>query len=139
MILFVVIGISVMVSPPSTGSRPGVAGGITVLVVAIALFGVVFVRLRTAFTVELRGDTLIYRTLTQNTEFDRSDVASIGISERNLGIPKILMPHLELRDGRTVWLQDMGQGKLITPDSTMQRDLVNAVTSWISGSNQQDQ
>jgi hypothetical protein len=55
----------------------------------------------------------------------------IGLKDRNRGMAKLSQPFLEMRDGRTVWLADMGQGKLIAPASTMQADLVSAVGNWI--------
>jgi hypothetical protein len=63
--------------------------------------------------------------------YARSDINRIGLEDRYRGAAKISQPFLEMKNGRRVWLADMGQGKLIAPNSTMQADLVHFVTQWI--------
>jgi hypothetical protein len=131
LLLFLVLGISVASDPPSSG-HAGEFGGLVVVFVVVLLLLAVLVRLRTACTVEIRGETLVYRTLLRSIRFNRSDIAGIALSERNRGASKTLQPYLTMKDGRTVWLADMGQGKIIAPTSSMQKDLMEAVTLWIS-------
>jgi len=129
LVLFVVLAISTVVTPPSTGSEEW--GGLTVCIVGTLCMAAGLLRLRAAFTVEIAPETLTYRTLLTTVRFRRSEVMGIGLKDRNRGMAKLSQPFLEMRDGRTVWLADMGQGKLIAPASTMQADLVSAVGNWI--------
>jgi len=130
LLLFVDLGISIILAPPSTGSS-GKWGGVAVSVVGVLAMGALLLRMRTAFTVELAPETPMYRTLLRNVEFNRSEVVGIGLKDRDRGMAKISQPYLDMRDGQKVWLADMGQGKLITPASIMQADLVRAVDHWI--------
>jgi hypothetical protein len=124
------VAVSIVVSPPSTGKSHGYAA-VAVCAVGVLALVALLVRMRQAFTVEIHGDILTYRSLLRTVRYKRSEVARIGLQERHRGLPKIMQPYLELTDGRTVWLADMGQGVLIAPNSAMQADLVAAVTRWI--------
>src|SRR5664279_5706364 len=89
--LFVVLGISIILAPPSTGSS-GKWGGVAVSVVRVLAMGALLFRMRTAFTVELAPETLMYRTLLRNVEFNRSEVVGIGLKDRDRGMAKISQP-----------------------------------------------
>jgi hypothetical protein len=130
LVLFVVLGISVVVAPPSTGVSSE-WGGLGVCIVGVLALSALIVRLRTAFTVDLGPETLTYRTLLRTVRIQRSDVAGIGLKDRNKGTARLSQPYLDMRDGRTIWLADLGQGKVIHPASTMQGDLLSAVTDWL--------
>ena len=131
LVLFLVLGISLASDPPSSG-HTGEIGGLIVVFVAILLLLGVLASLRKAFTVQIQGETLVYRTLFRTIQFDRSEVSGIALSERNRGASRILQPYLTMKDGRTVWLADMGQGKIIAPASAMQKNLMDEVTHWIA-------
>jgi hypothetical protein len=131
LVLFVVLAISTVVAPPSIGSEEWGGSERCALCGALCV-AAGLLRLRTAFTVEIAPETLTYRTLLTTVRFRRSEVTGIGLKDRYRGMAKLSQPFLEMRDGRTVWLADMGQGKLIAPASTMQADLVSAVETWIS-------
>ena len=100
-------------------------------IVGVLALSALIVRLRTAFTVDLGPETLTYRTLLRTVRIQRSDVAGIGLKDRNKGTARLSQPYLDMRDGRTIWLADLGQGKVIHPASTMQGDLLSAVTDWL--------
>jgi len=126
LVLFVVLGVSVVVAPPSTGST-GEWGGLAVCTVGVLAVGALLVRMRTACTVELSDAALTYRTLLRTLRFDRTDVVGIGLRFRTKGTARLTEPFLDMRDGRTVRLADMAQGRLVAPASTMQAELVGAV------------
>ena len=129
LLLFIVMGVAVVASPPSTSSEEW--GGLATAIVSVVIMAAFLLRLRVAFTVEVASEALTYRTLLQTMTFRRSDVMGIGLQDRHRGLPILSQPYLKLRDGRTIWLADMGQGKLIAPESTMQADLVRVVEEWI--------
>jgi hypothetical protein len=131
LILFIVLAVSIAETPSSSRGHGGTAAFAVSLFVIAAAIGLL-IRMRWAFTVELDGDTLTYRSLLRTVHFARSDISKIGLEERNRGLMKIAQPYLVLADGRVKWLADMGQGKLIARESTMQRDLVSSVSHWIA-------
>jgi hypothetical protein len=129
LLLFIVELVAVIVAPPSNGTEEG---GIVIGLIGLIAMGSLLMRMRWAFTIEIDGETMVYRTLLTTRRFARGDIAGIGVKERNRGLTKLMQPYLEMKDGRTVWLADMGQGKLIAPNSTMQEELVTAITQWIA-------
>jgi hypothetical protein len=129
LVLFVVMAVVIVSSPPSNSSAEW--GGLATCLVGTVIIGALLIRMRIAFTVEIDPDVLTYRTLLRTVKVGRSEVMGVGLQSRHRGLPKLSQPYLNLRDGRTVWLADMGQGKLIAPESSMQADLVRAVEGWI--------
>jgi uncharacterized membrane protein YeaQ/YmgE (transglycosylase-associated protein family) len=129
LLLLIVLAVAVVADPPSTSSAEW--GGFVTCVVGAVILVALLLRMRVAFTVEIAPEVLTYRTLLRTVKYGRSDVVGVGLQDRHRGLPMLSQPYLNLRDGRTVWLADMGQGKLIAPESTMQSDLVQAVENWI--------
>jgi hypothetical protein len=130
-LLLVVIGVALVVTPPSTG-RSGEWRGLAVTLAGLIFMVGLLIRMRSAFSVELDKDKLVYRTLLTTRQIPRSDIKAIGLKDRNRGLAKLSQPYLELRNGDIVWLADMGQGKLIAPNSSMQGELINSVNQWIA-------
>jgi hypothetical protein len=117
--LFVAICVAMVTDPPSAGRSTGAfVIDLTGVIISLAAL----VRLRWAFTVELEEKTLTYRSLLRTVHYARSDINRIGLEDRYRGAAKISQPFLEMKNGRRVWLADMGQGQLIAPNSTMQAD-----------------
>jgi hypothetical protein len=125
-LLFVILSVAVIAAPPSTG-RSGEWWGLAISLLGLLVMVGLLIRMRSAFSVELEQDTLIYRTLLRTIRIARSDIAAIGLRDRNKGLAKLSQPFLELKTGTTLWLADMGQGKLIAPTSSMQAELVEWV------------
>jgi hypothetical protein len=129
--LFALLAVAVTVAPPSTG-RSGEWWGLAISLSGLFVMVGLLIRLRSAFSVELEPDALVYRTLLRTVRIARSDIVAIGLRDRNRGLAKLSQPFLELKNGRTLWLADMGQGKLIAPSSSMQAELVESVRHWIA-------
>jgi len=130
--LFIAIFVSILENPPSAGGRSTETGGLVVASVVIAILIALSIRLRWAFTVDIEADRLTYRKLLRTFHFSRRDVVAVGLADRRIMLPKLSYPYLTLKDGRTRWLLDMAQGKVIAPTSSMQRDLVASITHWIN-------
>lgn len=126
--LFVVLLISIAVTPPANGSGKS---GAVLAAAAIVLFAGGLIRMRVAFTVTLEDEALVYRTLLTTRRFARSDIAGIDRQLRYRGLAKIMQPYLRMKDGGKVWLADMGMGQLIAPNSTMQERMITAVREWV--------
>jgi hypothetical protein len=77
LVLFVVLMISVAISPPSSGSSAE-AGELLSAAVGIGVMLCLVIRLRVAFTVELGDEALIYRTLLRTRRFPRSEITNIA-------------------------------------------------------------
>ena len=107
LIMMVIMGIAVVTSPPNNAEAEW--GGLAVSIVGAAAFVGLLLRMRVAFTVVIDPEVLTYRSLLRTFRYRRAEVLGIGLEERHKGLALLPQPYLNLRDGRQIWLADMGQ------------------------------